>query len=55
MAKDSKFVVHLDFDAIRNSKRGSTILKQAREEEESSQEEADPLPPQEEQEHWAST
>jgi len=33
VAKDSKFVVHLDFDAIRTSKLGSTIIKQAREEE----------------------
>ena len=33
VAKDSKFVMHLDFDAIRTSKLGSTVIKQAREEE----------------------
>ena len=33
VAKDSKFVMHLDFDAIRTSKLGSTVIKQARQEE----------------------
>ena len=33
VTKDAKFVMHLDFEAIRTSKLGSTVIKQARAEE----------------------
>ena len=33
MAKGSKFVVHMDFDAFLTSQLGSTVIKQARKEE----------------------